>query len=219
MNSRRPARVRTRVAFEDATATRFKRFSEIQNLLYTDGNEWALYRSGERAGAIGRFSGDITVDGLDAVSPEDARAVEYLLRKFLAWEPFLPLDRRGKIDLNGFAALLAPQCRMLRADVTEALSHAHSSLTRLATDWREWLCPAATDAQFADAYAKTVAFALLGWSRGSGKRVTGRTRTHREGGSMGIHSVLDSRIRRMTNVVDANAGSGGRGVGRGFLDG
>ena len=66
-----------------------------------------------------------------------------------------------EIDLTGFAALLAPQCRMLRDDVTEALSHAHSSLTRLATDWRELLFPAATDAQFADAYAQTVAFALL----------------------------------------------------------
>ena len=147
--------------FRGRDRDQFKRFSEIPNLLYTDGNEWALYRSGERAGAIVRFSGDITVDGRNAVSPEAARAVEHLLRNFLDWEPFLPLDRRGKIDLKGFAALLAPQCRMMRDDVTEALSHAHSSLTRLATDWRELLFPAATDAQFADAYAQTVAFALL----------------------------------------------------------
>ena len=147
--------------FRGRDRDQFKRFSEIPNLLYTDGNEWALYRSGERAGAIVRFSGDITVDGRDAVSPEDARAAGHLLRNFLDWEPFLPLDRRGKIDLKGFAALLAPQCRMLRDDVTEALSNAHSSLTRLATDWRELLFPAATDAQFADAYAQTVAFALL----------------------------------------------------------
>ena len=147
--------------FRGRDRDQFKRFSEIPNLLYTDGNEWALYRSGERAGAIVRFSGDITVDGRDAVSPEDARAVEHLLRNFLDWEPFLPLDRRGKIDLKGFAELLAPQCRMLRDDVTEALSHAHSSLARLAMDWRELLFPAATDAQFADAYAQTVAFALL----------------------------------------------------------
>ena len=81
------------------------------------------------------------MDGRDAVSPEDARSVERLLHNFLDWEPFLPLDRRGKIDLKGFAMLLAPQCRMLRDDVTEALSNAHSSLTRLATDWRELLLP------------------------------------------------------------------------------
>ena len=147
--------------FRGRNRDQFKRFSGIPNLLYTDGNEWALYRSGERVGTIVRFSGDITVDGRDAVSPENARSVERLLHNFLNWEPFLPLDRRGKIDLKGFAMLLAPQCRMLRDDVTEALSNAHSSLTRLATDWRELLFPAATDAQFADAYAQTVAFALL----------------------------------------------------------
>ena len=147
--------------FRGRDRDQFKRFSGIPNLLYTDGNEWALYRGGGRVGTVVRFAGDITVDGRDAVSPEDARGVEHLLRDFLDWEPFLPLGRRGKIDLKGFAALLAPQCRMLRDDVTEALSHARSSLTRLATDWRELLFPAATDAQFADAYAQTVTFALL----------------------------------------------------------
>ena len=147
--------------FRGRDRAQFKRFSGIPNLLYTDGNEWALYRSAVRVGAIVRLSGEIAVDGQDAVSPEDAVAVEHLLRNFLEWEPFLPLDRRGKIDLKGFAAMLAPQCRMLRDDVTEALSHAHSSLTRLATDWRELLFPAATDVQFADAYAQTVTFALL----------------------------------------------------------
>ena len=139
----------------------FKRFSGIPNLLYTDGNEWALYRSGECVGTIVRLSGDISVDGRNAVSPEDARAVGHLVSNFLEWEPFLPLDRRGKVDLKGFAALLAPQCRMLRDDVTEALDHVPSSLTQLATDWRELLFPAATNAQFADAYAQTVTFALL----------------------------------------------------------
>ena len=139
----------------------FKRFSGIPNLLYTDGNEWALYRSGECVGTIVRLSGDISVDGRNAVSPEDARAVGHLVSNFLEWEPFLPLDRRGKVDLKGFAALLAPQCRMLRDDVTEALGRVPSSLTQLATDWRELLFPAATNAQFADAYAQTVTFALL----------------------------------------------------------
>ena len=147
--------------FRGHDLAQFKRFSEIPNLLYTDGNDWALYRSGERTGTIVRLSGDIAMDGQDAVSPEDARAVERLLHNFLEWEPFLPLAHSGKVDLKGFAALLAPRCRMLRDDVTEALSHAHSSLTRLAADWRELLFPAATDDQFADAYAQTVVFALL----------------------------------------------------------
>ena len=84
-----------RLRFRGRNRAQFKRFSGIPNLLYTDGNEWALYRSGERVGAIVRLSGEIAVDGQDAVSPEDARAVEHLLRNFLEWEPFLPLDRRA----------------------------------------------------------------------------------------------------------------------------
>ena len=62
--------------FRGRDRAQFKRFSGIPNLLYTDGNEWALYRSGERVGAIVRLSGEIAVDGQDAVSPEDARAVD-----------------------------------------------------------------------------------------------------------------------------------------------
>ena len=47
---------------------------------------------------------------------------------------------------------------MLEAD---ALKAPNSPLAQLAGDWRQLLFPDATDAQFADAYAQTVAFALL----------------------------------------------------------
>ena len=40
----------------------WKRFTAIPNILYTDGNEWALYRSGERVGQVVRLSGDIPAD-------------------------------------------------------------------------------------------------------------------------------------------------------------
>ena len=152
-----------------ANATRFRghdrdqfnRFAAIPNILYTDGNEWALYRGGERTGKLVRLSGDVASDGRKAVAAEDVRALEPLLRDFLSWEPLLPLDRGGKIDLEGFAALLAPLCRMLRDDVTDALENSESPLLQLATDWRHLLFPDASNDQFADAYAQTVAFALL----------------------------------------------------------
>ena len=152
-----------------ANATRFRghdrdqfnRFAAIPNILYTDGNEWALYRGGERTGKLVRLSGDVAGDGRKAVAAEDVRALEPLLRDFLSWEPHLPLDRGGKIDLEGFAALLAPLCRMLRDDVTDALENSESPLLQLATDWRHLLFPDASNDQFADAYAQTVAFALL----------------------------------------------------------
>ncbi len=147
--------------FRGRDREQFKRFSAIPNLLYTDGNEWALYRGGERTRELVRLSGDVARDGGNAVAAGDARALEPLLRDFLAWEPVLPLDRTGRIDLKSFAALLAPLCRMLRRDVADALEDPRSPLVQLARDWRQLLFPEASDREFADAYAQTVAFALL----------------------------------------------------------
>ena len=115
-----------------------------------------------------RLAGDVAADGRKAAAFQDARAVERLLRDFLSWEPIIPRDRNGKIDLRGFAALLAPLCRMLRDDVTDALKDPASPLVQLAGDWRQLLFPDASDEQFADAYAQTVTFALLlGCSEGA----------------------------------------------------
>ena len=159
-----------------ATATRFKghnrhqfnRFSAIPNILYSDGNEWALYRDGELVDKVVRISGEVGVDGRKAVTAQNARSIERLLRNFLLWEPFIPMGGDGKIDLRGFAKRLAPLCRMLRDDVTDALKDQDSPLVELARDWRQLLFPDASDEQFADAYAQTVTFALLlGCSEGA----------------------------------------------------
>ncbi len=153
--------------FKGRNRRQFKRFSAVPNMLYGDGNEWALYRGGERAGAVVRLAGSIAADGARAATEADAAAFARLLQDFLLWEPVLPLDRRGRIDLAGFAAMLAPLCRMLRDDVSEALADSASPLVLLARDWRQLLFPDATDAQFADSYAQTVTFALL-LGRGDG---------------------------------------------------
>ena len=147
--------------FRGRNRAQFKRFSAIPNLLYSDGSQWALYRGGRRIGKIVKLSGDAAQDGADAVSGDDARAIEGLLRDFLAWMPILPLDGKGRIDLKAFAELMAPLCRMLREDVAEALDNPESPMPALAADWRQLLFPEATDREFADAYAQTVAFALL----------------------------------------------------------
>ena len=139
----------------------FKRFSAIPNILYTDGNEWALYRNGVLVDKVVHLTGDVAAEGKKAVGPQDARALESLLRDFLMWQPFIPTDSKGRIDLRRFAALLAPLCRMLRDDVTDALKRPDSPLVQLALDWRQLLFPDAPDEQFADAYAQTVLFALL----------------------------------------------------------
>ncbi len=137
-----------------------KRFSAIPNLIYCDGNDWSLYREGKEIRSI-RFSGDISRSGKKAVTQTDASALLGLLTDFLSWQPIIPTTSKGEIDLKGLANLLAPLCRMLREDVTDALKDAHSPLVQLARDWRQLLFPEASDEQFADSYAQTVTFALL----------------------------------------------------------
>ncbi len=147
--------------FKGHNREQFKRFSSIPNILYTDGNEWSLYRNGEQVGSIVRLSGNVSTDGKAAVTLQDAQALISLLRDFLSWEPIIPTNRKGKIDLKGFARFLAPLCRMLRDDVSDALKHPDSPIVKLADEWRQLLFPDASDKQFADAYAQTVTFALL----------------------------------------------------------
>ena len=90
------------------------------------------------------------------------------------------MGKDHEIDLQELANLLAPLCRNLREDVTEALQDPQSPLVQLARDWRQWLFPdagkstknnrqrspasprsRASKEQFADAYAQAVTFALL----------------------------------------------------------
>jgi len=141
--------------FTGADAKQWKRFLDQPNLLYTDGNEWSLWRQGELARPLLRLAGDICADGGRAVGAQDAEALLAILRDFLAWEPVVP---RKAEEL---ARLLAPLCKMLREDVLDALRARSSALERLARDWRQLLFPQANDARFADAYAQTVTFALL----------------------------------------------------------
>ncbi|MBI4805047.1 MAG: N-6 DNA methylase [Desulfovibrio sp.] len=133
----------------------WERFKDLPNILYSDGNEWALYRNGERIGNLIRFSGDIVTDGREAVAQQDAQQLTDLLRNFLMWEPQMPSSPRE------LASILAPLCRMLRDDVIEALHEPESSLQDVAQEWRVLLFPDADDRRFADAYAQTVTFSLL----------------------------------------------------------
>ena len=174
----------------------FKRFSNLPNILYTDGNEWALYRSGKRIRTLVRLAGAVDVDGRMAVGPGDGARLEPLLRDFLEWQPIPPLTAGGSVDLRGFAELLAPLCRMLRNDVAEALSRPESPIHAAARDWRYLLFPEASDEQFADAYAQTVAFALLlGRSLGADP-----LNLHRAQASLAVgHSLMSRALAFLTD--------------------
>jgi len=146
-----------------ANPERFKRddkkqwdkFKDLPNLIYTDGTEWALYRTGKRQGERIRFSGDISTDGKSAITSAHVDAIIKLLQDFLRWEPIVPNTP------TALANLIAPLCRYLRNDVLNALQKADSNLSLLAADWRKYLFPDADDSQFADAYAQTLTYALL----------------------------------------------------------
>ncbi len=113
----------------------WKRFQSLPNIIYTDGNEWGLYRSGKRVGALVGLSGDITKSGKSAVKPQDVDAFKPLLTDFLSWDPIIPKEAKA------LAELLAPLCRMLRQEVNDALEDANSPLVKVAKDWRDLLFP------------------------------------------------------------------------------
>ena len=156
-----PGKGVARRRFAGHDAAQFDRFAQLPNILYTDGNEWALYRYGQNERPPVRLAGDVAADGASAVTPENAAALLPLLQDFLTWNPVIPLTPQGAIDPAEFAKLLAPLCRFLRDDVVDAMQDPASALGNVAAGWRQLLFPDAANSQFADAYAQTVAFALL----------------------------------------------------------
>ncbi len=189
--------------FRGHNREQFKRFSSIPNILYTDGNEWALYRNGERVGKVVRLAGDVASDGWQAATTDNALNLSSLLRNFLLWDPStllwdpsLSRNLWGEIDFKGFAELLAPLCRMLRDDVADALKDADSPLVRIADDWRQLLFPDASNTQFADAYAQTATFALLlGRSEGADPL----TLETAEATLAGQHTLLSRALQILTD--------------------
>jgi len=145
--------------FTGADKRQWEKFKALPNLIYTDGNEWALFRSGkpwpEDQPAFVRFSGDITADGADAISEIEAEKLHQLLLSFFNWQPIVP-TRAPQL-----AEMLAPLCHYAREDVLRAISDDQSNLAQLAREWRNYLFPDADNAKFADAYAQTLTYALL----------------------------------------------------------
>ena len=141
--------------FSGRDREQWQKFKALPNLIYTDGNEWSLWRSGESVGNVVRLAGDVTKDSANAVAEENAQNLENLLRDFLMWQPLVPSQPRE------LAQMLAPLCRLVREDVAASASNEHSALSSLAREWRDLLFPSATDSEFADAYAQTLTYALL----------------------------------------------------------
>jgi len=140
--------------FRGRDRAQWEKFKALPNVLYTDSVEWALYRSGEQEGQVVRF-GDLIVRGAAALDDDDVVQLHTLLQDFLSWQPVVPTDAPA------LAKMLAPLCRLLRADVLVAAEREESALHRLCGEIRDYLFPHVTDAEFADIYAQTLTYALL----------------------------------------------------------
>lgn len=129
----------------------------LPNLIYTDGQEWALYRTGERPNGqpLIRLHDDPTTKGKAAATRENAAGLERLFRDFLSWKPSVPHQP------TPLAVYLAPLSRFLRSEVENALSVPGSAVGLLANEWRQFFFPDSDNAKFADAYAQTVTYAML----------------------------------------------------------
>ena len=149
----RPERFRAR----SRNGQQWKRFMALPNLIYTDGSEWSLYRSGKPVTRV-RIADDVSESGSTGMDSERLSDLENLLKDFLYWQPIAPSTAQG------LAEFLAPLARTLREEVENALerdSDPQNPLRRLAREWSGLLFPESDDAQFADAYAQTLTYALL----------------------------------------------------------
>lgn len=92
----------------------WEKLRALPNLIYGDGNNWALYRDGRLLGNVALLKGDIQKAGHRLHDTNDSFAD--ILYKFLMWEPKAPRN------LNQLIGTIAGLCRLLNDEVSEILS-------------------------------------------------------------------------------------------------
>lgn len=132
----------------------WQRFKRLPNLVYTDGEQFALYRSGERVGPIVDLGFAPDNPEQDA-SPEATSQLVGLLRTFLSFKAVAPTS------LAQLAERLAPLCAVLRDAVLEKLGDPDSEVAKAARDARDALFPDRTDPEVADAIAQVCSYSML----------------------------------------------------------
>jgi hypothetical protein len=87
--------------FDERNKKQWEKFKTLPNLIYTDSNEWTLFRTGQQMARV-RFTGDVTQEGESAITDTELYALERLLQDFLLWQPIVPATPKA------LAELLAP---------------------------------------------------------------------------------------------------------------
>lgn len=178
--------------FTDAhDKAQWERLRSLPNLIYTDGNEFSLWQSGELANALVRLDGDIESSGNKLQAPTSLIS---LFAAFFAWKPIAPSSAKE------LALITARLCRLLRDEVTEQLEFKSEALTGLAEDWRKLLFPDATDETFADGYAQAVTFGML---MARAQNISLRTGLHKAAEDLSKTSTLiGAALRLLTDNVE-----------------
>lgn len=135
----------------------WEKLKTLPNVMYTDGTKWAHYTYGA-CDCRTTLSGDLNHVGAD-LRVEDGDFVE-MVKRFLRWPSAQPPSLRVLIKT------LAGLCRLMRDEVTNILEREDRGIsarpfTHIARDWQRLLFPKLKSADFPDAYAQTVVFALL----------------------------------------------------------
>jgi hypothetical protein len=139
----------------------WENFRRLPNILYSDGRDFALYRSGEAvelaAGRRALASLPLDPNRREPLILSDIELGELvnLLDAFLGWQPISPRTLRDLADR------LAPLVATLRDSVRDALRDPESQVSAVTHDVRDTLFPDADDDALADAYAQTCAYSLL----------------------------------------------------------
>ena len=137
----------------------WEKLQKLPNLIYTDGEQWGLYRTGEPATpwfGITGLSDNLIDIGKEAITDEVVKKIGEILRAFFAWEPSVPSQPQ---DL---AKDIAPLAKLLRLEVENIITNTEeSALILLENEWRNYLFPNTNDAEFADSYAQTMTYAML----------------------------------------------------------
>jgi hypothetical protein len=172
----------------------WEKLRALPNILYSDGQEFGLYRTGLRVGHLARLQGNIAQAG-DRLQASD-RHFARIISEFLLWEPERPRSIRQLVRS------VAGLCQLLRDEVLDVLERGSDSqqvtFTSLADDWRGLLFPGLDNKAFADAYAQTVTFALL-LARSSGIEFEDAPMTEIARQLGKTHSVMGKALDVMTD--------------------
>jgi len=161
----------------------------LPNIIYTDGNAFSLWHTGELHRPVEMLDGDIETSGSRLAAPDSLLG---LFTDFFRWEPTPP---RRVTDLANLSAHL---CR-LRDEVREQVERGDKALTQLASDWRKLLFPNANDDEFADGYAQAVTFGLLLARSRSISLDSGIDAAASKLGN--VHSLIGTALRILTDAA------------------